>query len=120
MQSNPETMIVNGHLVTAQDYLGLLAQVEALKHVIESAGAMLIKQEDALRGLGADEPNAEPAILACEDAKTKTPQHHLLEDKVQAWRAGYVTGAINWGGIGFADAVESAADEYAESIRQVK
>jgi hypothetical protein len=35
-----------------------------------------------------------------------------------AGRAGFVAGAMEWGGIGFAATVEADADEYAEKIKQ--
>jgi hypothetical protein len=43
---------------------------------------------------------------------------HLSEIKADAGRAGFVAGAMEWGGIGFAATVEANADEYAEKIKQ--
>lgn len=47
---------------------GLVGAAEKLMTALEIAEQMLCEQEDALRSLGAHEPNAEPAILTVRTA----------------------------------------------------
>jgi len=52
------------------------AKVRELVAVLEKAEKMLVSQENSLRALGADEPNAEPAILSARAAIAKHGVQH--------------------------------------------
>lgn len=58
------------HLTVTENEYRLLKENRALKDALQKAYDMLLKQEDALRGLGADEPNAESAILTARNLLT--------------------------------------------------
>lgn len=109
-----DAMLIDGKIVTRDDYRALAAQVEVLRRELQACQNVL----HSLAHVGQVTPayaNDAKKVLAA------TPQQHLAEIRAQAGRDGFVAGySKGWNDFDGADGFrrEPLANQYADSIRR--
>ena len=140
-----DAMMIDGKIVTRDDYRALAAQVEMLQSVAEELRLKLDAEQESTTELkayiGQIVKQAKIAIRQCsrkdfyideieklDDIIDKAPQQHLRELRAEAGRAGFVAGAtdaaayiakqLQSGATDINLELAPPADKYAETIRQ--